>query len=83
MGYKFKASYSGSCKADATHTWASGSEVCYDKEKKIICVNLDCYLKQGGSPIEAYSKQPRKRLTKEEARKTSKELWAYAWKSVV
>jgi len=80
MGYKFKSQYEATCKANPDHKWKPGDEVFYDKEKKIICVNEQCYKDQGGSPIEEKKKQfqGRKRLTAEEAKATSKVLYLYA-----
>jgi hypothetical protein len=80
MGYKFKSQYSGTCKNNPEHTWKVDEEVHYDKDKKIICTVLQCYLDQGGSPIEEKKKQfqGRKRLTAEEAKGLSKAVYLYA-----
>jgi len=78
MGIKFKAKEDGSCNLNE-HSHKQGDYLYWDKEKRIICSNEECYKAQGGSPIEEKKQfQARKRLTAEEAKGISKALYLFA-----
>jgi hypothetical protein len=57
-----------------------GDEVHLSKkdDKWIKCMDLECFKEQGGEIKEKKEWKGRKRLTAEEARSVSKQLWAFA-----